>query len=148
MFTHDLILVCPAHLCVISKVKNFKYGSHCACGHRNICRAIMLWSADLTQCPIALLSGVVKRRSQSEDLPLSPTSCNTYYIIQVGGFQFSFVCLLKQTSWETGQTRTVLLNTGPAGLKDFCVEIWTGSDVFGNYSGSVGFLFSCSPGGP
>ena len=35
-----------------------------------------------------------------------------------------------------------------AGLEDFCVEIWAGSNVFGNCNSSAGFLFSCYPGGP
>lgn len=46
-------------------------------------------SADLTQGATVLLTGAVKSRSQTEEFPLLPTSCNIYYIIQAVGFSLA-----------------------------------------------------------
>ena len=66
------------------EVQTFTYGSQSACGYKKkkIPTAIMPRSADLRYGPTVLANDTVKRRSQSAGLPLSPTSCGTYYLIQ------------------------------------------------------------------
>lgn len=111
-------------------------------------------SADLWYSPTVLAKYTMKRKSQSEENPLSPTSSNTYYIIQGIGvcfvlFWFVSLFVFKVGKLgDRGQTATGQKHGLSAGLEDFCVEIWAGSNVFWNRNSSAGFLFSCYPGVP
>lgn len=85
----------------------------------------MSWSSDLTKDPTALLTGTLKRRSQCEELPLFPTSCNIYYIIQVVGFSLALFFEVdklgdranKDCAFEHGSCRSEGLLCGNLGRK-------------------------------
>lgn len=49
---------------------------------------------------------------------------------------------------DSGKGANGQKHTLSAGLEDFYVEIWAGSNLFENCNSSAGFLVSCCTGGP
>ena len=73
--TFGLILVCFAHPCMILKYRLSHVALTLPMGKRRFVQ-----SADVRYGPTVLANDIVKRRSQSEELPFSPTSSDTYII--------------------------------------------------------------------